>query len=189
MRILAPFLLVAALASALPAAAQPPAFTQAYQVRGAVGDIPTTSAAEPSGLWNLAQQLTLAFSNATPQQVAFSLPAGATLANATCGCPAQATASAGLVQFGLTSQVPSGTYTLRVTTSQPYDSAFGFALTPPPTAPADRVAILYVPVGFGYDAPVQGSSPGLSTDGQSRIVVLSSFPSPLWVTFHPATAS
>lgn len=182
------FLALGLLAAALPAAAQPPVFTQAYQVRGAVGDIATTPAAEPSGLWNLAQQLTVTFSNASAAHYSLHVPAGANVTNATCACPASPTPSAGTVDFTFPTTMPSGTYVLRVTTSQPYDEAFGFVLAPPAgAAPQDRVAILFVPTDFAYEAPMQGSSPGLSTDGASRIVVFTAFPDPLWVTFHPAT--
>jgi len=187
MRLLLPLLALALVAAALPASGQMPTFTQAYQVRGAVGDIPTTPAAEPAGMWNLAQQLAITFSNSSVGHYAFSVPAGASLVNATCGCPAQATPSAGTVEFTLPTSVPSGAYTLRVTTSQPYDQAFGFALTPPPTTAQDRVAILYVPTAFAVDAQVRDSGPGLTTDGSARIVVLDGVPSPFWVTFHPAT--
>ena len=188
MRLLPLLLAAAVLAAALPAQAQPPAFTQAYQVRGAVGDIPTTAASEKGGLWNLEQRLTLHFTNTSAQQYAFTIPAGATLTNATCGCPAASTPSAGAVQFSFGSNVPSGTYTLVVATSQPYDSAFGFSLTVPSQAGAqDRVAILYVPLGLQADSAVKPSSPGTSTDGSATIQVFQAFASPFWASVHPTT--
>jgi hypothetical protein len=177
------------LALALPVASQAPTFDHAYQVRGALGDIPTTvNVTEPAGSWNLEQRLAVQFDNASAAQYGFTVPAGARLLNATCTCnPSQYTATADAVVFTLAPSVPSGSYVLRVLTSQPFDTAVAFSLAPPiATAVADRVAILYVPTGLVASAPVEPSSPGLSTDGTARILVYEAFSHPFWVALHPA---
>jgi hypothetical protein len=189
MKLALPALLLLALA--LPVAAQAPTFDHAYQVRGAVGNIPTTDGTEPAGAWNLEQRLTVQFDNASAAQFGFTIPSGARLLNATCTCnPSQHTATADAVVFTLQTGVPSGAYTLTVLTSQRFDTALSFAIAPPiATAASDRVAILYVPVDLEATAPVHAESPGLSTDGTARILVYEGFAHPFWVAVHPAAAT
>lgn len=180
-------LALAALAlAAVPAEAQPPTFSQAYQVRAAHGDIPSTPATEPDDGWNIEQRLTVQFTNTTAAQHGFVLPEGSRLLNASCTCnPSQSTATEDAVVFTLDTSVPSGSYTLTVLTAMETGRAFGFTLMAPIAAgPADRIAVIYVPNGWTYVASAEGSSPGLSTDGSSRIVSFESFESPLWVAVH-----
>jgi hypothetical protein len=193
LRLLLPALLAAVLlaSAALPAAsAQPPTFTQAWQVRGALGDIPTTAATEPGGSWNLEQRFTLAFTNTTAKTVAFRLPAGATLANASCTCGATPSASGRDVTFQLGASTPSGTHTLTVLSTQPGAAAIAFDLQRPVSA-GDGVVILYVPNGSVADAPVADHGPGSSTDGSARIYefIGDSLPQPFWASVHPGTAA
>jgi hypothetical protein len=188
MRLPPALLLLGLLAATLPAAAQPPAFTEAFQVRGALGDIPTTAAGEPAGAWNLEQRLTLAFDNASARSVTFRIPAGATLANASCTCGAAAAASGRDVTFSLGASTPGGTHTLAVLSTQPGATALAFDLQRPVSA-GDGVVILYVPNGSAADGPFEPTSPGSSTDGSARIVVFQAdpLPQPFWAAIRPAT--
>ena len=190
MRLLPALLVLAVVAAAMPADAQPPTFTQAYQLRGAVGDIPTTNATEPAGAWNLEQRLTVAHDNSTERQYGFQIPAGATLVNATCTCnPSQSRIMAASVVFTLPTTLASGSYVLTVTTTQAAGDAFAFHLDLPIEAgPEDRVAILYMPRDSTYDAPSQPfrTLPANSTD--ATIVWFTDVPSPFWLAVHPESA-
>jgi hypothetical protein len=189
MRLLPGFLLVAFLLAAVPASAQPPSFPQAYQVRAAVGDIPTTAAHEGAG-WNIDQQYTFTFANATPRDVTVVVPAGTTTTNASCTCGAGAQVSAGSVTFHLPSSTSSGSYKVEVLSSEPTAAATAFQLVRP-DGPGDGVVILYVPNGSTADAPLDAQSPGSSTDGLSRILVYSGapLPQPFWASIHPTTSA
>ena len=191
-------LLVLALAALLaaPAQAQPPTFPHAYQLRGAVGDIPTTVGAEPAGAWNLEQRLTVQFSNTTETTYTFTLPDGADVTNTTCTCnPSQVRVTATTATFTLTTQVASGEHTLTVTTSQPAGDAIAFDLGMPLTsAPADRVIILYVPGGSSLVASHEPTEePLTSTSGTASIHVIDGSTSPLgdrfWAAIVPGTVA
>lgn len=188
MRPLLPALLAAALLAGL-ASAQPMTFTQAWQVRGAVGDIPTTAAAEPAGAWNVEQRFTLAFTNTSVQTVTFRMPAGATLANASCTCGATASTSGRDVTFQLGASTPSGTHTMTVLSTQPAAQALALDLQRP-VAAGDGAVILYVPNGSTVDAPVANSGPGSTTDGTAHIFLFEGdpLPQPFWASIHPGSA-
>lgn len=192
MRLPTPALLAALLLlAAVPAAsAQPMTFSEAWQVRGAVGDIPTTAAAEPAGAWNVEQRFTLAFANTTAQAVTFRMPAGATLANASCTCGAAATTSGRDVTFQLGASTPSGTHTMTVLSTQPAAAALSLDLQRP-VAAGDGAVILYVPNGSTVDAPVANTGPGSTTDGTAHIFLFEGnpLPQPFWASVHPGTAT
>ena len=180
----APLLLsLAFLLATGPATAQPPTYSEPFQVRAAAGDIPTTAATEPTGAWNVEQRYT-ASGNATGS-VTFQLPHGSSLVNASCTCGAQPTINGRDVTFAS----PGGS-TMTVLSSQPLSRAFGFEAKRP-TGPGGTVVVLYVPVSYEVEAPVDGDSPGLSTDGSARIVEYrgASLPDPFWASLHVATAA
>lgn len=185
---LAAFILIAS-----PVQGQPPIFTQAFQVRGAVGDIPTTDAIEPAGTWNLEQRLVIAMGNTsvTEQRYHFAIPTGASLVNATCDCPVY---SSNQTSNAVTFTIPNDgapSHILRVTTRQPFDSTLGFSIIVPLEASHDDVAVIfYVPRDSEIDGVVALTSPGVSTDGTSTIWYAtfdSDRPAPLdlWFTLHP----
>lgn len=182
--------LLALVASAAPAAAQAPDFSQAYQLRAAMGNIPTTNATEPDNAWNIEQRLTVQFTNATESRHGFQVPAGASVLNATCTCnPSQATVSNDAVVFTLPTSLPSGTYVLTVTTTQRVDRSFGFSVNAADAVPqADRVAIVYLPAGAEYDAQQEPDSrlPGVTTS--ATILQFNAPHSPFWFSVHPASA-
>lgn len=188
--------LVALVAVALTVQAQPPVFTEPYQVRGAVGDIPTTETVEPTGFWNLEQRLAWPFDNASNEDARtlhFAIPTGATLSNVTCDCSAfQYVPSTNAVTVVLDARSPSGTWTVRVTTRQPFDSTLGFSLIAPFEAGPEQAFVFYVPLGHAMDGAVDLDSPGTSTDGTStiqfaRFGTSNPRPTDLWFTLHPAT--
>lgn len=184
-------LALAVVAAAAPlATAQAPTFSEAYQLRGAVGDIPTTTPVEPAGAWNLEQRRVVQFDNATQQQYGFDMPDGAELVNATCTCnPSQFSATAGSVVFTFPTTLASGSYTLAVTTTQAAGPAFAFSLALPfDVDAADRVALLYVPTGSSYEAAAAPFRSLPSTNGQAQIVQFNGIPSPFWASVHPASA-
>jgi hypothetical protein len=168
----------------VPATAQPPTYSEAFQVRAAVGDIPTTSAAEPSNAWNVEQRVLVQATNAS-QAVTLQLPFGSTLVDGNCTCGAEPTINGRDVTFQVTG---SGPQTVTVLSSQPTARAFGFEVLRPGVAP-DTVVILYVPTSYEVEAPLDGNSPGLSTDGSARIVEYrgASVPNPFWASLHVAT--
>ena len=191
MRILLSLALVALVLAAVPASAQPPDFSQPYQLRAALGDIPTTGAAEPDGSWNIEQRLTVQFDNATEARHGFQVPAGASVRNTTCTCnPSQATVSSDSVVFTLPTTLPSGSYVLTVSTTQRVDRSFGFSVNAADAVDAaDRIAIVYLPAGLDYDAPIEPSSslPGVTT--AATILQFDAPPSPFWMAIHPESAT
>lgn len=192
-------LLLAALAVALlapSAAAQMPSFDEPYQVRGALGNIPSTPANEPAGTWNLEQRLTVPFDNTSAESARtfhFAIPNGATLANASCDCyQYHTTVTASSLTFIIDPATTSGARTITVLTRQGVEEAFGFTLRPAFEAPAERAVVLYVPGGSELASNLDFSSPGMSTDGSARIQFArfsASDPMPAapWFAIHPAT--
>lgn len=166
--------------------AQPPTYSEAYQVRAAMGDIPTTAATEPSNAWNVEQRVLVAATNAS-QAVTLQLPFGSTLVNASCTCGAQPTISGRDVTFQVAG---SGEQTVTLLSSQPASRAFGFEVLRPGVA-ASTVVVLYVPVSYEVETPVDGDSPGLSTDGSARILQYrgASMPNPFWASLHLASTA
>ncbi|MHB1260616.1 MAG: hypothetical protein ACYC2H_02745 [Thermoplasmatota archaeon] len=175
-----------AVLAASPASAQPPAYDESFQVRAALGDIPTTAATEPSNQWNVEQRVLVAATNAS-QAVTLQLPFGSSLVNASCTCGGQPTINGRDVTFQVTG---TGQQTVTVLSSQPASRAFGFEVLRPSTA-ASTVVVLYVPISYEVEAPVDGDSPGLSTDGSARIVQYrgASVPNPFWVSMHLASTA
>lgn len=177
--------LVAALAALPTAPAQPPTFSEAFQVRAAEGDIPTTGDIEPADAWNVEQRVLVAATN-TSRAVTLQLPVGSSLVNASCTCGGQATINGRDVTFQVSG---SGQQTVTVLSSQTMGRAFGFEVKRPSGA-ADTVVVLYVPLAYEVEAPIEGTSPGLSTDGSARIVQYrGSVPDPFWAALHVATAA
>ncbi|MFA5944702.1 MAG: hypothetical protein WC876_09575 [Candidatus Thermoplasmatota archaeon] len=191
MRRAAALLTLALLLVSLPATAQPPTYTEAFQVHAAVGNIPLTPATEPAGFWNVEQRFTIQFTNTTAQPIGFLLPVGSSLVNATCSCGVAATVDDRSVTFQLGTGTPSGTHALTVLSSQSVTRAFGFEVMRP-LGPGDGVVVLYVPTAYDYEAPIEATaSPGLSTDGSARIVEFRSatLPNPFWASLHIATVA
>lgn len=190
-------LVLLAAALLLPAAsAQPPTFTQAYQVRAAVGDIPTTPAVEPSGTWNVEQSLKVDFDNATAKSWHFTLPAGAQLANATCDCARSTHGVAGdQLTFTILEQTASGAHTIRIVTRQSATDVVGGKVTAPVEAGADRVVILYVPGGSSVSAPTEFTQVGGAPSDPSKVIHFATFgasdpmPAGFWYAVHPGTAT
>lgn len=187
------FVLLAALLVAPLGSAQME-FQQGYQVRGAVGDIPSTPAVEKVGAWNVEQRLTVTHTNGTAQDLHFNLPSSATLDSVGCTCPhvsSQAQAS-GLV-VSVAPNNPSGATTVRVVSTQPFSTSLGFSLRAPTEAGADVAVILYVPFGMALEAPTQPGTSLPSTDGSSTIQAFtfdagSPLPQPFWAAIHPGTS-
>ncbi len=188
-------LALALTALASPVQAQPPSFSQAYQVRAAVGDIPTTPATEPAGTWNVEQSLKVEFSNATSQAWHFTLPAGSTLANATCDCSRTTHGVAGdQLTFTILEQTTSGPHTIRVVTRQPAGDVVGGTVTPPVEAGADAVVVLYVPGGSSVSSSADFDEVGTSPSDPSKTILYATFDAghPLgdfWYAVHPGTAT
>jgi hypothetical protein len=191
MRLLLPVALLAAVL-VLPATAQMD-FGQSYQVRAAVGDIPSTPAIEPAGTLNVEQRLAVA-TTGSAKDLHFSLPAGSSLDAVSCSCGHVAQQAQ---PGGVTVTVPAnatGTATVTVLSSQPFSTAAAFSLRAPPEAGPDAAVILFVPKGSAFEAPGTPSSPGSSTDGTSTIEAFtftasSPLPSPFWAVFHPGTVA
>jgi hypothetical protein len=177
--------LVAVLALPM-ATAQPPTYTESFQVRAAVGDIPSTAAVEPSNAWNVEQRVLVAAGNAT-QAVTLQLPFGSSLVNASCTCGGQPTVNGRDVTFQVSG---NGTQTVTMLTSQPSSRAFGFEVMRP-AGPGDGVVILYVPSGYDFEAPVEPTQRLPSTSGTSTIVEFrsASLPNPFWASLHVATTA
>jgi hypothetical protein len=180
-------LAVFAFALAVPSmAAQPPTYSQAYQLRAGLGDIPTTAATEAAGSWNVEQRLEVQFDNATEVQYGFELPAGATLAHASCTCGVTPDNGSAGVGFTVPSSTPSGTYTMTVLSTQAAGDVTGFSLDVPRAAGNSRVAIVYVPLGQEASAASEPSRSLPSTSGAATILEFTEVPSPFWVAVHPA---
>ncbi|MEA3135950.1 MAG: hypothetical protein QOC71_231 [Thermoplasmata archaeon] len=161
--------------------AQPPTYSEAYQVRAAVGDIPTTTPSEPANAWNIEQRV-LVQAGASAQTVTLQLPLGSSMVNASCTCGAQPTINGRDVTFQVSG---SGQQTVTVLTSQPTSRAFGFEVLRPSVA-TETVVVLYVPTAYEVETPVDGESPGLSTDGSAHIMQYrgAAVPNPFWASLH-----
>ncbi|MEK6975479.1 MAG: hypothetical protein AABY18_03955 [Candidatus Thermoplasmatota archaeon] len=189
------FLLLATLTVLPGVQAQPPSFDEPYQVRAALGDIPTTPAIETAGVWNIEQRLTVQFDNTSAEAqrtYTFALPAGSTLANATCDCARSRNVPSGTnLGFIIEPQTASGDRTIRVVTRQPAATVFGFALGAPPQA-VDSAVIVYVPAGSGITSEIDLAEVGASTSGTS-VIHFARFDGPLpadaWFAIHPATTA
>ncbi len=191
-----PFLWTALVAGLLlPAAvAQMPAFDEAYQVRGALGDIPGTSTTETPGAWNLEQRLRVVFDNTTDElsrTYHFGIPTGAALANASCDCyQYHTTVTAVSVTLVIDPATTSGERVITIVTRQVAGGAFGFTLRAALEAPADRAVVLYVPAGSQVASNLDFASPGSSTDGAAaiqfaRFTASDAMPAEAWFTLHP----
>lgn len=175
--------------------AQPPSFDEDYQVRGALGDIPTTPATEQSGVWNVEQRLKVQFDNASAEAertYPFTLPSGSTLANATCDCSRSTHSLVGTsLSFRIEPQTVSGERTIRIVSRQPAGDVFGFSLGASP-AGVDSVVILYVPGGSEVSGSKGLTEVGSSTSG-SAVIHYARFdgglPEDTWFAIHPATTA
>lgn len=175
-----------AVLAASPAAAQPPAYDEAFQVRAALGDIPTTAATEPSNAWNVEQRVLVQAGNSS-QAVTLQLPFGSTLVNATCSCGAQPTVNGRDVSFQVSG---AGQQTVTLLSSQPASRAFGFEVLRP-GGPGDGVVVLYVPTSYDFEAPLEPTQTLPSTSGTATIVEFRgrSLPNPFWASLHVATVA
>ena len=197
MRPMALLVLALALAAlAAPVQAQPPTFSQPYQVRAAAGDIPTTPAVEPAGTWNVEQRLEVSFDNATAKSYHFTLPAGATLANATCDCArTQHGVANGQLTFTILEQTASGKRTIRIVTQQPLADVQAGTIVAPVEATADRVVVLYVPAGSAVSAAAGFEEVGTAPSDPSKSIHFATFtaqqpmPQGFWYAVHPATTA
>lgn len=169
MRCLAILLAAALLLPAV--AAQAPSFSEAYQVRAALGDIPTTTAIEPAGTWNVEQRLVVAFDNASSEvdrTYLVRLPTGATLANATCDCARSTHTLAGnTVSFRIEPLTASGDRTIRILTTQPAGDAIGFRVAP--TFRTDLVVVVYAPTGMQVESNLGLTDVGASPSTPATI--------------------
>ncbi|HUR26198.1 MAG TPA: hypothetical protein VM327_09325 [Candidatus Thermoplasmatota archaeon] len=183
--------LVMALLVAPVATSQPPTYTEAFQVRAAMGDIPTTAAVEAAG-WNVDQRYTVEFTTGSNQKdVGFLLPPGATLVNASCGgCGDTPTVTAGSVTFHLVPSTPTGTYAMEVLSNQAVGRNFALKVERP-ESPGPGVVVLYAPKDLQVDAAVEPTAELPSTSGTARILEyrVALFPAPFWATIHPATTA
>jgi hypothetical protein len=165
---------------------QPPTYTESYQVRAAVGDIPSTQAAEPANSWNVEQRFLVAAGNAS-QSVTLQLPFGSTLVNASCTCGGQPAINGRDVTFQVSG---AGQQTVTALTSQPASRAFGFEVMRP-GGPGDGVVVLYVPLSYDFEAPLEPTQTLPSTSGTATIVEFrgASLPNPFWASLHLSTAA
>jgi len=186
--------------AAAPTSAQM-SFNQPYQLRGAVGDIPTTDFPEPAGSWNIEQRIQVTTSGHNGAPVFIDYPAQSKVLRMSCTCGVTGYDDGDHAIFNLTSTLPDATYTIVVTTAQGIggSASWGFSVIPFPSnlAPADRVAILYIPNGAAVTGPVAESQDALNCAGglQCSIHVFGgSAASPLpagtlWFSIHPTTAA
>jgi hypothetical protein len=175
-----------ALMAAPSATAQPPTYTESFQVRAAVGDIPSTAAAEPANAWNIEQRVLVTPGNGS-QAVTLQIPFGSSVVNASCTCGGQPTIDGRDVTFQVGG---AGQQTVSLLTSQPAARAFGFEVMRP-GGPGDGVVVLYVPNGYAFEAPVAPTQTLPSTSGAATIVEFrgGSLPNPFWASLHLTTVA
>lgn len=174
--------------------AQAPTFTETYQVRAGIGDIPTTPFVESSGDWNVEQRLTVQFDNRAEGRYTFAIQSGAQVVNSSCACnPSHLEISADSATFVLERALPSGTYTLSVTTRHASGQTNAVEAWRP-GGTGDSVVILFVPWGSDFTAPVEPSRKLPTTDGTATIVEFRGstedpLPNPFWASVHPEVTS
>ncbi len=128
----------------------------AYTYRGAIGDIPGTSAREAANAWNV--QETLVFDAATTAARAVTLPSGHTFGDLTCTCN------------GSHEPQPNGRYLFTLDANQTGEHTLTFTHVRPITSPVLLVDIA-VPAGEKDDATIvlfvgPGESIEASSGGQ-----------------------
>lgn len=150
--------------------AQPPTFSQPYQVRAGQGELSTVDGTEPANGWNVEQRLTVTVDPAAAESARtfrFAYPAGARLVNASCTCAFTRQESASGVNLTVVPPTAAGQHTLRVLTTQALGDGVAMAVRAP--ASVDGVVILYVPAGFGPASSIDLTEVGSSTTGDAVI--------------------
>ncbi len=178
--------LLAALLTTDLAAAQPPTFTQAFQVRIGVGDIATTAAHETADGWSYEARYTVQHP-ASDERVDIQVLPGSQIVAKTCSCGNfTTTESATSVAFHIPASVPTGPVTVTVTTTSPPSAVFAVDLT---IKGNDGLVVLYLPNGFAAQASAPSTSPGTSTDGGSIILAYADLQGSFWLTVNPVATA
>lgn len=176
---------------AVPAGAQD--IDGSYQIRAALGDIPTTDAVEPDGTWNVVQRLRVAHDGGNATTATFFVPAGAQFGGAACDCQHTVSESGDAVEVTVAANETAGDKWVDVTSRQDVGTAWALSVRLSPDASAmDAGVVLYAPPDHAVAGAVEAGSPGLSTDGSARIHFAEGspqdpLPDPLWFTVAPAT--
>lgn len=173
---------LALLLIAVPATAQ----DTEYTVRIGAGDIPTTPANEESGHWHVRQVLPFTHGNAT--DVALFIPSGTAIVQASCTCNVSETRMNDRVAWSLDDSTAAGSYHVELWSRVQAREVFATQWRMP-EGTEDGLVIAFTPDGFTLEAPVQGSSPGLTTDGTRRITTFEATGDLFWIAAHQAQAS
>jgi len=167
MRVL-PLAALALLLAAGTAAAQPDLDAE-LQVRAALGDIPTTEAAEPAGTWNVEQRRTVHHETGNDTVVEFDLPAGSRGNTPSCDCNFMQEGTNGGIRFTIPATEPTGDVTPRVVAHIPNEPAIAFALEVPEDVRGSVLAIVYsatgAPVTAAMEEPPDSPLPCADTVG------------------------
>lgn len=174
---LAALLLAAPLALAEPTG-ESTRFRQSWQVRGALGDIPTTDALESTGFWNVEELARVAFAPNVSQDVSFQLPEGAVFVAAGCSCGAPQVAWNGSTATLTVASGSAGDHVVTFQHRRPMTAGETFAFRVPDPGDArraDALLLFYLPDTYNLVGPVEADfalpstseNPGLMIHGFS----------------------
>lgn len=171
--------LVALLVTAL---AVPPAgaqmdFSQAWQLRGAIGDIPTTGPAEDTSSWNLAETHVVIHDGGS-RSFLFTPLAGYTGVDLRCTCQEEPVTAddEGAFRFTFNASIEAGTYELTFTQRVAVDAGEAFPIqvpAVPESARSDAAVIFYLPAGYQvtpFPADVTSDEPLPSPSKQGFLI-------------------
>jgi len=164
--------LVAPIAAAEPISNNDPLFHETYQVRAALGDIPTTNITEPPQFWNVEETIHFVVPDGGDANVTFTLPAGAKFLTATCSCgTVEPTWDGVRATFNTTKP---GNQTLVFRHNTPVLSTEGFAFVIPDVPPeraATALLVFYLPDRFALKGPVEEAFALPSTSENPGLVI------------------
>ncbi len=182
----------------VPVQAQPAMESDAaYLVRGAMGDIPTTDAVEPSGSWNQYEERRVTH-NGSSTPVSFTVPPGAMDVRLECQCNGTVSMDGSTYTYTIDSTEPAGDLAVVFTHRRAIGTdGFGFALSGINGAlRSDASMRFYIPENFILEGDIvpTASLPSTSANPGLTIYVFDGtqdapLPEAMWFVAYPQTQS
>lgn len=150
-------------------------FREGYQVRGALGDIPSTTAEESVGFWNVEEAARLVLDANATTEVVFRLPEGAQFGSVACTCgelaaPAWEGSTARVTVAANASGNHSVWFRHRIPVSAA--DAFSFQLADPGEARrVDALLLFYLPEQYVLAGPIEADFALPSTSENPGLVI------------------
>lgn len=154
-------------------------FPESYQVRGALGDIPTTQQAEPQGWWNVEETVHFATSSDAGVNITLTLPPGAAPSGDECTCGAYNLSWSGAratLSLEPTAEPANHSFVFRHRVAVAPGDTFSFVFPDvPEELRADAILLFYLPDRYvltgpfeaDFELPSTSENPGLLIYGYS----------------------